>query len=84
MASYRRVTYEDRCQIHALLQVNIGVSKMAQELRFHRSTIFREIKRNRKAQYYPQSAQMNARRRYLRCRRTRRGSYFPQGKSASD
>lgn len=69
MASYRRVTYEDRCQIHALLQVNFDTLMIAQELGFHRTTIFREIKRNCSFRYHPKRAQWAARRRFLSCRR---------------
>lgn len=43
---YRRVTYSDRCQIHAFLQVKVSVSRISKELGFHKSTIYREISRN--------------------------------------
>jgi transposase, IS30 family len=47
MRSYRRVAYEDRCQIQAFLQVKVSKKEMARSLGFHRSTIYRELLRNR-------------------------------------
>lgn len=47
MRSYRRVTYEDRCQIQAFLQVKQSSREIAGNLGFHRSTIYRELHRNR-------------------------------------
>jgi len=69
MANYRRVTYEDRCQIQAFLQQEIEVSEIAGELEFHKSTIYREISRNGKRKYRAQRAQQRAKKRFARCRR---------------
>lgn len=46
MPTYRRVTYGDRCQIDAYLQVGVSKSCIAKALKKHRSTVFREVKRN--------------------------------------
>lgn len=46
MAGYYRVTYEDRCQIRAFLQVERSVKGIAKQLGFDKSTIYREIARN--------------------------------------
>ena len=40
------MSYEDRCQISALLKRNFSILQIAKELGFHRSTIYREIKRH--------------------------------------
>jgi IS30 family transposase len=46
MKKYARMTYAQRCQISALLQVNTSISVIAKQLGFHKTTIYREIKRN--------------------------------------
>lgn len=73
MANYRRVTYEDRCQIHAFLQVELSVPAIAKQLGFSKSTIYREIFRNRGKQkiYTAVRAQSLAKVRFRRCRRRR-------------
>lgn len=43
---YKHLTYEDRCQIYALLKRNISVDDIAIDLGCDRSTIYRELKRN--------------------------------------
>lgn len=70
MQKYRRVTYEDRCHISALLQANNSVSKVAEALGFHKSTIYRELKRNSVKNIYScEKATKLAAKRYTKCRR---------------
>lgn len=45
MEKYKRVSYEIRCQISALLKIDISVPTIAKILGFNKSTIYREIKR---------------------------------------
>lgn len=52
MHKYRRVTYEDRCQIKAMLASGFSRSSIAIELNFHKSTISREVLRNQFNQIY--------------------------------
>ncbi len=47
MVQYSRVSYSDRCQIVALLKSNKSVREIASLLNFDKSTIYRELKRNR-------------------------------------
>jgi len=61
MAYYHRVTYEDRCQIRAFLQVKIPIKELSQRLGFHKSSIYREIKRNSKSKTNYQAEQANKR-----------------------
>jgi IS30 family transposase len=61
MQSYRRVGYEQRCQIYALLQTEKSVQAISHALRIHRSTIYRELKRNQSERsYIPQLAHASA------------------------
>ena len=70
MAMYRRVTYADRCQIHAFLQAQVSVQSISEGLGFHRSTVFREVARcRRKSEYQAQLAQRKAEKRRRFCRR---------------
>ena len=71
MHNYRRVTYEDRCQIYAFLQAGVPKSVIGQEIGFHRSTIYRDIARNKLPAngYEPPRATAQADKRFLRCRR---------------
>lgn len=46
MSSYRRVSWEDRIQLKALLRAGVGPTMIARQLGFDRSTIYREIRRN--------------------------------------
>jgi len=56
--SYKHLTYEDRCQISALMKRNISVKSIAADIGFDRSAIGREIKRNKgKRGYRFQQAQ---------------------------
>ena len=73
MASYRRVTYEDRCQIQAFLQVKMSVKFVSKKLGFHKCTIYRELQRNRtRLEYEAKKANLKAIKRFRQCRRTRR------------
>lgn len=70
MQKYRRVTYEDRCHIAALLQAKKSVLEISRHLGFHKSTVYRELKRNGvRAAYSAERAAKQAGRRYRRCRR---------------
>lgn len=51
MKKYARVSYAVRCQIFALKQTNTPISTIADLLGFHRSTIYRELKRNKEPKY---------------------------------
>jgi transposase, IS30 family len=66
MHAYRRVTYEDRCQISALMQAGFTQTMVAVSLGLHKSTISRELLRNGKN---PKLAQRLCRARFERCRR---------------
>lgn len=71
MASYRRVAYEDRCQIRAFLQVGESIKAIARKLKFDKSTVYREVARNAESQkkYRAGLAQKRAdKRRYFCCR----------------
>lgn len=70
MTNYRRVTYEDRCQIQAYLQANMSVAEFSRKLGFHKSTIYRDLSRNSyRKKYTALAASKRAKERYLRCRR---------------
>lgn len=70
MQKYRRVAYEDRCHISSYLEIGISYQEIAERLKFHRSTIWREVKRNQsRLGYQTQSASQKAKERYRRCRR---------------
>jgi IS30 family transposase len=61
MTKDRHLTYEDRCQIHALLKRGFLQSEIADDLGVHRSTISRELRRNSgKTGYYYHWAQKKA------------------------
>jgi IS30 family transposase len=47
MSRYRRVTYEDRCQIYALSKCGTGQESIASILGVSQSTVSRELRRNR-------------------------------------
>ena len=47
MSRYRRVTYEDRCQIYALSKGGTGQESIASVLGVSQSTVSRELRRNR-------------------------------------
>ena len=68
---YRRVTLDDRYQISAFLVLKLTLSEIAQKLGFHKSTISRELKRNRfrRKEYLPTRAELRARNRYRASRK---------------
>jgi transposase, IS30 family len=62
--SYTQLTREQRYQIYALLKAGHNQSQIAALVGCHKSTIFRELRRNGGAQgYYPNQAQVLTRRR---------------------
>ncbi len=71
MRSYRRMTMADRCQISAWLQENLACSEIAKRLNFHRTTIYREIRRNGpvRGPYDYATANVRAKKRYKLCRK---------------
>ena len=46
MRTYRRITYEDRCQIHALRQAGITQAEIGKVLGVSQGTVSRELSRN--------------------------------------
>ena len=74
---YSRVTYEERYTISTLCQMGLKVPEIANILKFHKSTIYRELKRNNIFQsfargittYDPLKAQRKAIVRKKRCRK---------------
>ncbi len=61
MNGYRRVTQEDRVRIKDALDAGLAKSSVADKLGFHKSTISREIRRNRGLRgYKPKQAQAMA------------------------
>lgn len=72
MQRYRRVTYEVRCQIYACLKTKISIKEIAKLTGHHKSTIYREIRRNNGLNNYtPLSAQQLTRGRLKNCRKRR-------------
>jgi len=49
---YHRLTYEERCQIYALMQSGLSQAAIGRQLGVHRSTIKRELDRNTGARSY--------------------------------
>ncbi len=59
--TYTQLTQEQRYQISALLKTAISQTRVAEVIGVHRSTVCRELKRNRgKRGYRPQQAQRKA------------------------
>lgn len=70
MQRYQRVTYETRCQIFGFLKTKISISEIARLTGYHKSTIYREIKRNRvEAVYHAYAANILALERFKFCRK---------------
>lgn len=70
MVKYSRVSYGLRCQIEAFLQTKISVKDMATLLGLHKTTIYREIKRNNFGENYTAAlAQQNSIKNFSYCRR---------------
>ncbi|GAD91432.1 putative transposase [Vibrio halioticoli NBRC 102217] len=56
--SYQQLTEGKRYQISTLLELGISISEIARKVKCHRSTVYRELERNRKQnQYCPEAAQ---------------------------
>lgn len=71
--SYHRVTLEHRCQIEGFLQAGISQVQIARTVGKHKSTISRELSRNRVgSSYQALPAHHRARHRFKRCRRLRK------------
>ncbi len=71
---YHQITLEERYRISALRQAGCGAAETARRLRRHRSTISRELRRNRSpwdGRYRPSKAQEQA-----NGRRSRRNQRF--------
>jgi len=70
MSKYCRMTLAARCQIDLLMQEGMSYSKIAKRVKFHRSSIYREIHRNFYGNSYePTRAQKLSKERYVECRR---------------
>ncbi|RYZ77017.1 MAG: IS30 family transposase [Proteobacteria bacterium] len=69
MRPYRRVSYEQRCQISALLETKIPIIEVAKTLGLHRSSVYREINRNWLSEERPTArrAHLKARFRRVHC-----------------
>lgn len=78
MQKYRRVALRDRIQIQACIQSGLGVSEIAKNLKFHKTTIYRELKRNKRvddANYMAIEADLESKNKFKACKR----SYKIQG-----
>jgi transposase, IS30 family len=65
--TYSHLTLEERCRLRGLMEMGISKSEIAIRLERHRSTIDRELARNRRADgYRPDSAARRAWARKLR------------------
>jgi IS30 family transposase len=73
MQTYRRVSEVQRCQISVLVDMGIRISEISLQLSLHRSTVYRELNRNRSesGRYAPKSAQRFAKARRQTCSRKR-------------
>jgi len=70
--SYRQLTQEQRYQIGAFLRIGMKRSEIAKEIKVHRSTVWREIRRNSTPyRYNPSRAIRLARERHERKRKKR-------------
>ena len=64
---YSHLTLEERCRVRGLMEMGLGVTEIARRLGRHRSTIHRELERNRCVEgYRPDSAARRAWARKLR------------------
>jgi IS30 family transposase len=72
MKQYSRVSYAIRCQIHAYFKMKIPIREISILVGVHKSTIYRELKRNYdflSGCYEPEMADYLAQRRYKQCRK---------------
>ena len=73
--TYSHLTLEERCRLRGLMEMGLGKSEIARRLGRHRSTIDRELRRNRCADgYRPDSAERRAWARKLRGSRIARST----------
>lgn len=74
MKQYSRVSYAVRCQISAFLEIKLSIPEIASRLGYHKSTIYREIKRNTWGlnNYNVPIAQNRSASRRLKCRRKKK------------
>ena len=76
--SYIQLTYDERVTLSALMQQGLSVANIAERLGRHRSTLYRELDRNRchvtDGAYRPSKAQRRTRARRSRSRRNRHHS----------
>jgi len=69
MHTYRRITYEDRCQIHALRKAGITQAEIGKVLGVSQGTVSRELSRNTGQRgYHFQQAQRTAQSRQAQVR----------------
>lgn len=76
MQHYRRVSFGQRCQIASLMENEISIRRMAVQLKVHRSTIYRELKRNELSRGLYRARQADALARWRRlkfCKKKRLG-----------
>ncbi len=73
--SYIQLTYDERVTLSAFMQQGLSVANIAERLGRHRSTLYRELDRNRchvtDGAYRPSKAQRRTRARRSRSRRNR-------------
>ena len=73
--SYIQLTYDERVTLSALMQQGLSLANIAKRLGRHRSTLYRELDRNRchvtDGAYRPSKAQRRTRARRSRSRRNR-------------
>lgn len=74
---YSHLTLEDGCRLSGLRELHLSVAEMARRLGCHRTTIYREIARNRGVEgYRPDSADRRAWARKLRGSRIARSTHL--------
>lgn len=65
MREYTRLSMRERCKMATLMDMKLSVSKIADRLKRHRSTIYRELSRNHtEGHYRPGLAHFKAQKRY--------------------
>lgn len=72
MQHYRRITLAERCQIFVYLETGISIKEIAESLGFHRSSIYREVRRHGGKNYQPDQAQAQSEKSLSRCRKKRK------------
>ncbi len=72
MGKYKRLNINSRMRISSLLEAGFSIAKIAEKMGVHRSTIYRELKRNsKKNEYCWLESERKYNERFKRCRRTR-------------